>query len=401
MLRQGLVGTMLAAALLALPSGAAAAGQCSWTVRSDPDRVNVAYPDESATYWATQYAAAPGSELRITGTYPHARYFSFHVYEGGVPIDHLYDAQIAPARGVNPFHPGADRRTPGTYSLRVVPDAPPSDPAQRAPNTLYTGHGVAAGEPVPVVTIIYRVYLGEGDLAGGVGLPGVEYRAGGQGASVPEGCPDSTQASAPGGVNDALRQTSLPGSWPQPTGTAPAWGVARSGGATNPFFPNFDVTYLSLSVYRNAGDVVAFRVKAPTFVHTRGEATFGTGQLRYWSICVNEQASNRYVACLPDQDAKVDRKGWLHVVISDPAHRPSRLDPLDNWLPAGPYPDVFVLFRHMLPADDFAFAAQRVPADKTPADVLGDYYPQTKVCSAAQFDADRCGLPAPIVDDAG
>jgi hypothetical protein len=26
---------------------------------------------------------------------------------------------------------------------------------------------------------------------------------------------------------------------------------------------------------------------------------------------------------------------------------------------------------------------------------MGAYYPDTKVCSTAQFEKDRCGLPAP------
>jgi hypothetical protein len=387
------------AALIALVTSLTAAaparaddGGCAWTVRSDPDRVNVAYPDESATYWTTQWVAAPGTELRISGTYPHARYFSFHVYEGGVPIDHLYDAEIDPDHGVNTFRPGADRRDPGHYALRVSPDPKPEHPA---PNTLYTGRGVYAGEPAPVVTIIYRVYLGEGNLAGSVGLPNLEYRAGDTGLNRPAVCPDSTGASE-GGLNETIKGESLP-SYPQPSGQAPDWTVARSGGGTNPFFPNFDVTYLALSVYRDRGDVVAFRAKAPTFVAARGSQTFASAQLRYWSICVNEQASNRYVDCTPDQDAKIDADGYMSFVISDAAHKPAQLDPQDNWLPAGPYPDVFVLYRHMLPDPGFAFAAQRVPTDGTPKQALGPYYPDTRVCMTSQFDTGRCGLAAPAV----
>ena len=184
-------------------------------------------------------------------------------------------------------------------------------------------------------------------------------------------------------------------------------GVARTGGGAvnagpltahnvNPFFPNYDNTYLSLLVNRNWGPVVAFRAKAPSFVHTRGEKTFGTGQLRYWSFCTNELGSTRFFGCIPDQDAKIDADGYVTVVISDTANKPAQLDPQDNWLPWGPGPDVFILYRHMLPAPDFGQAAQRIPEGGDPRETLGAYYPDTKFCSAAEFDTDRCGLPAPV-----
>src|SRR6476659_827218 len=139
----------------AVPSARAAVtvpGDCAWPVRSNADRGNVAYPDSSAQYWVSSFAGAPGTHLEIRGRFPHARYMSFHVYEGGVPIDHLTDFQLVPAKGHNPFRPGADRRHGGSYRLRVVAAAPPKDARRRAPNTLYTGRGVAAGEPVPAAT---------------------------------------------------------------------------------------------------------------------------------------------------------------------------------------------------------------------------------------------------------
>src|SRR3954454_22945306 len=112
-------------------------GDCAWPVRSNADRGNVAYPDESAQYWVSSFAGAPGTHLEIHGQFPHARYMSFHAYEGSVPIDKLTDFELRPEAGVNPFVPGADRTHPGSYRLRVVGEAPPADPKDRAPNTLY------------------------------------------------------------------------------------------------------------------------------------------------------------------------------------------------------------------------------------------------------------------------
>jgi hypothetical protein len=386
--------TVAAAAAPAHAQPVTAPGDCAWPLRSSPDRGNVAYPDESAQYWVSSFAAAPGTHLEIHGAFPRARYMSFHVYEGSIPIDKITDFELTPAKGRNPFRPGADRRGRGSYRLRVVPQPPPADRRRRAPNTLYAGRGVN-GESVPAATIIYRVYLGEGDETGGAGLPSVSEVVDGQdgGAALPA-CPPS-QASQNVGVNHAVAGESVPAEWPAaPLRAAPTWSVARSGGGINPFFPNFDNTYLSLAVTRDHGSVVAFRAKAPTFTHTRGVRRFGAGQLRYWSFCTNDQYTTRYIGCVADQDAKVDAKGYVNVVVSDVAHRP-RLDRADNWLPWGPFADVFVLYRHMLPAPGFAHAAQRVPVGGDPAKTMGAYYPRTVICDTARFERDRCGLPRP------
>src|SRR4051794_12828625 len=68
--------------------------------KTDPATVNVAYPDEAAIYWSGHYAAVPGTRIRITGKYPHARYMSFNVYDNAQrPLDALADVEISPDAG--------------------------------------------------------------------------------------------------------------------------------------------------------------------------------------------------------------------------------------------------------------------------------------------------------------
>ena len=43
------------AVCLTVPSAASA---CSWPTKSDLDTLNVAFPDEAATYWVTRYTGA-------------------------------------------------------------------------------------------------------------------------------------------------------------------------------------------------------------------------------------------------------------------------------------------------------------------------------------------------------
>src|SRR5688572_12520594 len=65
--------------------------------RLDHTTTNVLALDTNAVYWASHYVAAPGSRIRIEGHFPHARYFSWNVYDpAGRPIDALSDFQLQP-----------------------------------------------------------------------------------------------------------------------------------------------------------------------------------------------------------------------------------------------------------------------------------------------------------------
>jgi hypothetical protein len=117
------------------------------------------------------------------------------------------------------------------------------------------------------------------------------------------------------------------------------------------------------------------------------------GQVRYWSVCANDFPTTRYVACLADEQVKLDADGYYTVVVSDTAHRPARLGAGDNWLPSGPYADTFLLVRQMLPAADFSEAIERAPTPAQAPSTMGAFYPATRICPVARFEQDRCGLP--------
>src|SRR5687767_595790 len=131
-----LVSALTAGVLLAVPGRASniAMGDCGWFTRADPDRINVAFPDESAQYWLANYALPPGVEMHIAGAFPRGRYLSFHAYEGSVPIDGVPDYALTATTGTNPFVAGAPRDGGGTYDLRVVGGARPDD-ANQSPDT--------------------------------------------------------------------------------------------------------------------------------------------------------------------------------------------------------------------------------------------------------------------------
>jgi hypothetical protein len=373
---------------------------CSWPIKNDPDAINAAWPDEDASYWAAPFYSTPATEITIRGEFPLARYMSFHVYEGGAAVSAVTDYQIAPSSGINPYEPGARRVSGGSYALHLVFGQKPADPA---PNTLYAAS--LNGEPNVAGVIIYRLYLPEGDSTGGVPLPQVDYTNAATGLPLP--CPDTSALDS-----STLNQQIVAGSLPTDTTAAPStdlsWGVVNSHTSSSQtigtttvrtgydgYFGNLDNAYLSLEAYRNKGAVLAFRAKAPTFAQTAGAATMPSGrQVRYWSICSDEFATTRYIACVDDSEVHIDRDGYFTIVMSDAAHKPDNLLPTDTWLPEGPFPDEFVLYRQLIASPTFAESIANAVSNAAAAKSMGSYYPETVQCSETDFEKNRCGLPA-------
>ncbi len=408
---------LVCAAAGSVPGAATAAepGVCAWPVKSDPNLVNIAFPDESATYWGTVGFGIPPLGLTVRGRFPHARYFSFHAYDVRLkPVAGIADRDIVPDGGApNPFHPGVPEPAPGaepTYTLRILPGKRPADPP---PNTIYVGES-SDGLLNPVAPVLYRTYTADdpGDVTGGVGPPQMALELGA--LSVPlGGC--SLPPLPDLGINDLIAKSSwpegLPGipipivDEPDPEwnrfvnletllfGSLPEGALKQTLiGGKGGFLSNTHVEYVTAAISREFGDVFVARIKMPTSPDTRaGEPPWEEGrQLRYWSICQNEFALQRYVDCIPDQDAVLDDDGYLTLVISDPADRPANADAEHgvNWLPwGGIYPDGRVIYRQMLPAPGFAEAVANIGPGQTARDVMGPYYPQSAYCAQATFEA--------------
>lgn len=397
---------------------------CAWQAASQVDLANIAFPDDAARYWVALVPVSPGNRVRIDGRFPDARYFSFNSYDAALrPTDALADTDVLPAPGTdNPFkRPGIAPGGDYTAYLRFG-----EVPAARVPGTFHAGSVGVGPASLPnslLVPIIYRVYVSRAGerLDGGVGLPllTVEGNDGGPGATLPT-CAEPVLPTLGGllpgtGLNQVLLASDYPDALALPFPTAaypprsrvfyglpdalldiasnvapplaalPRDRLPASGGGG--FLSNIHNAYISSAFARQHGSLFLMRARAPSWRGRPGTA-FAAEQLRYWSICQNEFASQRYTACRIDADTPLDAEGYFTIAVSDAAQRPAAATDAEGitWLPWGPYPDGLLIYRHMLPSPAFAEAIQNVPKGTEPQAVMAGYAPQVTYCRPEVFD---------------
>lgn len=402
---------------------------CGWIAASDPDKANIAFPDSEAKYWVAAAPVSPQTRLRIDGRYPDARYFSYNAYDAALrPTDAVADFELTPSakgREGNPFaRKGA--KPGGAYTAYLEYGASPvqNPEVQRKPNTFYTGEIGLGPLKVPnaLAVFIYRVYVSNtGEFFdGGVGLPTLtlETADGSRELGTLPNCAEPLLPSAGGitpplGLNELLLGLDYPNqlALPFPTATNPpntlkffslgdtAFRIAgnvtgqdtsmlggRVDSGSGGFLSNVHNAYTSTGFARRYGSLAMVRAKAPTY---RGQAgvEFGQEQLRYWSLCGNEFATQRFTDCAADFQVPLDDQGFFTVVISDPADRPANATAENGflWLPWGPYPDQLLLYRHMLHNPEFTEAIQNVEKGDALANVMKDFAPVGIYCDPNVF----------------
>jgi len=377
-------------AVLALASAssaqAAPAPVCSWAGETDQQDVNIGAPDSDAYYWLSPITPNADTEISIAGSYPQARYFSFHVYnDEGEVIHSLYDQQIAPDPGSdNPFVRKPRKGAGDTYHLTVRFEDEPADPAA---NTIYAGEPNASAADL----LVYRVYVPEdsSEPEGSVPYP-QETVATDTGTPLIE---DGACSITPPAFGSALWQLFAEGNYPEGVPTeapaeasaTPEW--ARAFGSR---LGNQQNAYLETVVSHAYGQIVVIHTRAPTFPDTSaGQPPYRRSDLRYWSFCAYDSEGEALVGCAADYRAAISRHEITYVV-SDPEHRPANANAANGvtWLPWGAQAAAQIVYRNMLPASSFPYAAESITSpEQSVAAIMGPYYPTAVYCSTATFEA--------------
>jgi hypothetical protein len=368
----------------AAPSALASIG-CSWqTQYGNGGRPNLAL-DTSAAYWETTYLATLNSGMTITGSFPQARYMSFTLYQLSTALSggHVYDAQIQPSTGVNPFQTGVSPTGTGTYTLHIVNATKPANPA---PNTLYTGSSGA----IPILySLVYRVYDPDNSSspAGGVSLPIQTLTLGGLPISALGPCvyisgpKQRTPAARMPAVAAGSAGTEVPAK--KTASSTPAWTKSPPGSG----FPDPDNSYLYSFVSQQYGQLIVVRAQMPTFPDTNaGAPAWQPGQqVRYWSMCEDNGSTDVVTGCAADYNS-VQSGGVATFVVSTPANRPPNATAADgvNWIPWGSATTGALLYRQQLAQSSYTQSIADSVAGSN-LDSMGPYLPQIGYCSEAEF----------------
>lgn len=265
--------------------------QWSATLRGDGEILG-AYPDLFSNYWEYTYNMNeyPDVALRIEGQFPHARYFSFSLYddETGSAIGGINDHEIIPDEGSeNPFvtTSAKDNR----FTIYVVPAS--MDETQIA--KLSSKNICRVNASIKQLAICIRHYLGtnangDKDEYGGVALPaikGIDIH------SLKEiQAPARTESNIEKVTGQSFSQKS------DENRDVPFFLAPRGR-----YYPNNSTAYLYARTHVHADSVLIFSFIPVPLPRTVEE--YEGAKARYWSICLGATSNTRSYYSIYDKEA--------------------------------------------------------------------------------------------------
>ncbi|PIC79781.1 hypothetical protein CSV75_11375 [Sporosarcina sp. P18a] len=376
-----------------------------------PSNTYLVLGDYNASYDIFPYEVAQETEIVIKGQYPYARYFSFNIAgEFNLSVTSVVDRQLLPDPGsTNPFLPGANWNAKNrNYTLKIRFTAPPDGSSHFVPsagnNIIYAGT-LANGVPNRRGFIIYRVYVPSigYDTTGGVGLPIITYcpvkkdhrhhphpSNPANNYSAGQFCPTNLQQhNYPNDVNfeDYFNTTTYDNNISRNRDNgkyAPFCELNWStlGELSQLFQPEGNTTYIiSDQIQRNSVQLLYLRWKAPTVPDTyHNMGIVGDENMRYWSMSFITPGGLLGLYTISDFQTIIDKKGYVNLVISFGAPRPSSVTSENGftWVDASQLPRVplFLFYRNNQASESFPYTAKDLPPGvKVPPNVMGKYYP--------------------------
>ncbi|MDI6741760.1 MAG: hypothetical protein QMD11_03385 [Smithella sp.] len=377
-------------------------GGSPWTPFPGDFPLIPALPDTFSRYDTFVFKQHTGDfdYLKITGKFPHSRYFSFNLTDFimGNAISAIADIEIEADPGhTNPFDPALSRDAiHRSFTLYLVKDG--VTPPRGAINVMLLPPDV---ETLGFFTRVFRPDRGYNSL-GGVDLPRIEaLKADGSSAEIPEFGLDA-QALLRMAPLFILNKELLE-----------AHRVARQfagdlvtfyqASCTN-LFPNVHNKYLTSYLPEDyINKVAVITLTPPTTEDTYTGGPFvGNKDVRYWSVCMCGLGETRTSNCLADDQIRKNHDGTATVIIA-PLYLKGAIEAKGfNFLRWGALYKPIMLYRQMLANDDFegrikdnVIPIDRVlaPEDQTQAyfdahaaqNFMGEYAPAGRVFTILNF----------------
>ena len=365
--------------------------------------------DFNCNYNVFPYAVDPDTEIVIKGQFPYARYMSFTLTgQIDTVIANAPDRVLIPDPGsTNPFLPGADWDADNrNYTIKIRSTAPPHGSEHFVPeagnNTFYAGT-LKDGSPNGFGFIGLRIYVPSMgyDKTGGVCLPKITY------CTTKNDCKNRKNAGT-------LNNTILPDNPLNPTNVTNK--AIWTKHCSDMIVPTCDLTWSRLSVIatrilqpdlntiyivsdqiqRDPSKLLFIRWKAPTFPDTyHNIGIIGNEDMRYWSMSFVTRVALLGLYTLGDFQTIIDKRGYVNLVISFGARRPSRVTTENGftWIDASQFPLVplYLFYRNNQISQGFPYTAKNIPEGQiVPPEVMGEYYPCAKYVNPLYFKSCGC-----------
>jgi hypothetical protein len=403
------------------------------------------WPDKRPTYLWARLAMPAGATLALHSRFPRARYMKLAMYrfEGGtfksLGTESLGGWELEPDPGSsNPFVVGADRTVENrNFTVRVLAEDPPEDPADRPANTLYVGTEGTETQ------LMLRIYVSDEGWDGAGWGPADRPSTEGPGYWAEGTLPDGTQLSE----EEVIEHFSRPEIELPPQVTADMWyGLVeaedndpRQTPATAPALPDpswevfFGMQYSLVGLFKGPefrarvplqtnmeaggdpttayllcwlskahGPLYVVRGKMPTFPDTfAGVETMPGGQVQYWSNTTQGSGpSGELWDGIFDMQVPLDEDGCYTTVVCSPEDRPANATEENgiSWLDWGPGEGLeddprnrtdfaLMLMRFMACAEDWEHSPVRATTPGTEAEVMGPYFPRGYYTTREEFEA--------------
>lgn len=365
--------------------------------------------DFNASYFVFPYQVDSDIEIVIKGQFPYARYMSFTL---SGQIDTLIatapDKALIPDPGSsNPFLPGADWNADNrNYTIKIRSTAPPQGSDHFVPeagnNTFYAGT-LKDGTPNRFGLIGLRIYVPSigYDKTGGLGLPKITYCSSKKNCTKPNtaGAFDKTTLiENPLNPASVFSKESLFKRCSNVVGQNCDLTWSRIGIiATRILQPDLNTIYMvSDQIKRDSGKLLFIRWKAPIFPDTyHNIGILGNEDMRYWSMSFVTRVGLLGLYTLGDFQTIIDKKGYVNLVISFGAQRPSCVTSENGftWVDASDLPLVplTIFYRNNQVSQGFPYTAKNIPEGQIiPQEVMGEYYPCGKYVDPLYFNSCSC-----------
>lgn len=362
--------------------------------------------DFNANYYVFPYEVNPDIEIVIKGQFPYSRYMSFTLTgQLDTVIATAPDQAIIPdPESTNPFLPGADWNANNrNYTIKIRSTAPPHGSEHFVPeagnNTFYAGT-LEDGTPNRFGLIGLRIYVPSigYDKTGGVGLPKIFYCA------AKKDC-RCTSVEAIVGKTTATDNFLNPADAFTKEITLQRFSNMAERNcdltwsrigiiATRILQPDLNTVYIiSGQIKRDPCKLLYIRWKAPTFPDTyHNIGIVGNEDMRYWSMSFITRVGLFGLYTLSDFQTIIDKNGYVNLVISFGARRPSCVTTENgfNWVDASNLPLVplTLFYRNNQVSHIFPYTAKNVPEGQiVPPNIMGKYYPCGNYVNPLYFDS--------------